>query len=157
MVKRFWFLGAGIVALMLGMQAQAGEVQISAAWARATAPGQDSAAVSMHITSRKDANIVAVSSSAASSAEIHSMVHENGMMKMRALDALALKAGQEVALGDDGNHLMLIGLKKPLAAGDSVALTVTVQFADKRKEKVEVRAEVKPLTEAHDHMQMHHH
>lgn len=150
-------LGAGIAALMLSMQAQAGEVQVNAAWARATAPGQDSAAVSLHITSRKDANIVAVSSSAANSAEIHSMVHENGMMKMRALETLALKAGQEVALGDDGNHLMLIGLKKPLVAGDSVALTVTVQFADKRKEKVEVKAEVKPLTETHDHMHMHHH
>jgi copper(I)-binding protein len=136
----------------------AGEVSVGEAWARATAPGQDSAAVSLHITSNKDAKIIAVSSAASDSAEIHSMVHENGMMKMRAMDALPLKAKQEVALGDDGNHLMLIGLKKPLSAGDSVALTLTVQFADKRKEKVEVKAEVKPLTASHDeHMHHHHH
>lgn len=152
------YLWAGLVACLCVSRAMAGEVSVSGAWARATAPGQDSAAVSMHITSNKDANIVAVSSAASGSAEIHSMVHENGMMKMRALDALPLKAKQEVALGDDGNHLMLIGLKKPLVAGDSVALTVTVQFADKRKEKVEVKAEVKPLTESHDeHMHHHHH
>lgn len=150
------YLGAGIAALLFSMQAQAGEVQITAAWARATAPGQDSAAVSMRIISRKDASIVAVSSPAADSAEIHSMTEEDGMMKMRALDTLALKAKQEVALGDDGNHLMLIGLKKQLNAGDSVALTVTVQFADKHKEKIAVRAEVRPLTESHDG-QMHHH
>ena len=138
-------------------QAVAGEVTVSEAWARATAPGQDSAAVSLHIVSRKDASIIAVSSPASGSAEIHSMVHEDGMMKMRALDSLALKAKQEVALGDDGNHLMLIGLKKPLAAGDSVVLTLTVQFADKRKEKIEVKAEVKPLTESHGEHMHHHH
>ena len=152
------FLWAGLAACLFVSQAIAGEVTVSEAWARATAPGQDSAAVSLHITSNKDASIVAVSSAASASAEIHSMVHENGMMKMRALDALPLKAKQEVALGDDGNHLMLIGLKKPLVAGDSVALTVTVQFADKRKETVEVKAEVKPLTASHDeHMHHHHH
>lgn len=152
------YLWAGLVACMCVSRAMAAEVSVSEAWARATAPGQDSAAVSLHITSNKDGQIVAVSSSASDSAEIHSMVHENGMMKMRALDALPLKAKQEVALGADGNHLMLIGLKKPLSAGDSVALTVTVQFADKRKEKVEVKAEVKPLTEGHEeHMHHHHH
>ncbi len=151
------YLCAGLVACLWVSQAVAGEVAVSKAWARATAPGQDSAAVSLHITSQKDANIIAVGSAAASSAEIHSMTHENGMMKMRALSALALKAKQEVALGDDGNHIMLIGLKKPLKAGDSVALTLTVQFADKHKEKVEVKAEVRPLTESHDeHMYMYH-
>lgn len=152
-MKRFYL--AMMLCLMAG-QSYAGEVTVSSAWARATAPGQDSAAVSMQITSRKDANIVAVSSPASASAEIHSMVHENGMMKMRALDALPLKAKQQVTLGSDGNHLMLIGLKKPLNAGERVALTVTVQFADKRKEKVEVNAEIKPLTESHDHSHMHH-
>ncbi|TAJ81322.1 MAG: copper chaperone PCu(A)C [Gallionellaceae bacterium] len=151
------YVWAGLVACLSVSQALAGEVTVGEAWARATAPGQDAAAVSMRITSQRDASIVAVSSPVANSAEIHSMVHEDGMMKMRALDVLPLKAGREVALGDGGNHLMLIGLKKPLAAGDSVELTVTVQFADKRKEKVEVKAEVRPLTATHDHMHMHHH
>jgi copper(I)-binding protein len=152
-MKQFYL---ALVLCSMAGQSLAGEVSVSSVWARATAPGQDSAAVSMQITSRKDASIVAVSSPASASAEIHSMVHENGMMKMRALDVLPLKAKQEVALGSDGNHLMLIGLKKPLSAGERVALTVTVQFADKRRETVEVNAEVKPLTESHDHMHMHH-
>ncbi|MFA5825062.1 MAG: copper chaperone PCu(A)C [Gallionellaceae bacterium] len=151
------YLWVGLAAWLSISQAVAGEVTVSQAWARATAPGQDTGVVSLHITSQKDASIIAVSSAASNSAEIHSMVHEDGMMKMRALDSLTLKAKQEVALGDDGNHLMLIGLKKPLKAGDSVALTLTVQFADKHKEKVAVKAEVKPLSESHgEHMHMHH-
>lgn len=152
------YLWAGLVVCLSVSQAIAGEIVVSDAWARATVPGQDNAAVSMHITSQKEASLIAVSSPVASSAEIHSMTHENGMMKMRALDVLALKAGQEVELGNGGNHLMLIGLKKPLIAGDSVALTLTMQFADKHQEKIEVKAGVKSLTESHDeHMHHHHH
>jgi copper(I)-binding protein len=136
-------------------QAGVGLVQVSEAWARATVAGQDSAAVALHIVSRKDARIIAVNSPVAASAKIHSMTHENGMMKMRALDDLPLAANKEVSLGSDGNHLMLVGLKKQLNGGDSVPLTITVQFDDKHTEKIEVKALVKPVTESHEG-HMHH-
>jgi len=145
-----------VAACLLAAQAVAGEVTVSEAWARATAPGQDSASVSLHITSQQDAKIIAVNSTASGNVEIHSMVHEDGMMMMRAMDAFELKAKQEVILGDGANHIMLVGLKKPLKVGDSVPLVLIVQFADKRKEKVEVKAEVRALTENHDE-HMHHH
>ena len=111
----------------------------------------------MRIVSQKDASVVAVSSDVAMSAEIHSMVHENGVMKMRALESLPLKAQQEAALGDGANHLMLLGLKKPLAVGDNVTLKVTVRFANKKEEVVQVVAVVKPITEmGAGHMHHHH-
>ena len=146
-----------ILLLAMASQVHAGEVQITEAWARATAPGQDSAMVAMNITSLKDGSVVAVSSDASTSAEIHSMTHENGMMKMRALESLPLKANEPTALGN-GNHLMLIGLKKPLQAGDNVAINVTVRFANKKEEIVKANAVVKPLTGAGgEHMHHHHH
>ncbi len=146
-----------IAALLGATQVYAGEVAVSAAWARATAPGQGSAAVYLRITSQQQASIVAVSSPAADSAEMHSMTHDNGMMKMRALKTLPLPARQEVVLGSSGNHIMLTGLKRPLQAGNSVPLTLTVQFADQRREKVAVKAEVKPLTASHDKHKHHDH
>ena len=150
------YLLIGLGACLFAVQAFAGEVRVSEARIRATAPGQDSAAVSLHIISQKDADIVAVSSPVANSVEIHRMVHENGMMMMRPMDKFELKAKQEVALGAGGYHIMLIGLKKQLKAGDSVPLTLTLQFTDKQKEKVDVKAEVTPLTESHDeHMHQH--
>src|SRR5271169_2145250 len=109
MSKRFWL---GVATLLFAVQAWAGEVEVSGAWVRASASGQDSAAVSLHITSRKDARLVAVSSTVSASAQIHTMKHENGMMMMRPVDALPLPAEHEIALGD-GDHIMLIGLKKP--------------------------------------------
>lgn len=137
-------VGVVLLSAWLASPAGAGEVTVSNAWARATAPGQDSAVVSLHITSRKEGRVVTVSSPAAVSAELHSMSHENGMMKMRQLDGLPLQAGQDVELSGMGNHLMLIGLKQPLVGGGGVPLEITVQFADKGKEVVRVQAEVRP-------------
>ena len=145
-----------MAALMSVAQAWAAEVTVSGAWARASAPGQDSAAVYLRITSQQDARLVGVTTPAAENAEIHSMTHDNGVMKMRALDVLSLPAGQEIELGSGGIHLMLIGLKRPLKAGDKVPLTFTVQFTDRRKEKVEIKAEVKSLAASqgmHEHHQ----
>lgn len=150
------YILAALLVLSGIAQAVAGEVNITEAWVRATAAGQDSAAVALHITSQRDVSIVEVSSSAANHVEIHSMTHENGMMKMREMERFELKARQEVALGSNGNHLMLVGLKKPLVAGDSVKLTLTLQFGDKHTEKIEVKTEVIPLTENYDEHAHHH-
>lgn len=150
MIKAGWM---GLGALLVTVQCMAGEVTVSDVWSRATAPGQEATVVGLRITSQKEGRMVAVSSPVAE-AQMHSMVHENGMMKMRKLDSLALPAKQEVLLGAGGDHLMLVGLKKPIKAGEVVPLTLTVEFADKRVEKVEIRAEVKPLThvrEMHEH------
>ncbi len=147
------FLWAGLFACVAMSQAIAGEVKVSDAWARATAPGQDAGMAAVKVSSPKDARIVAVTSTASDTAELHIMVHENGVMKMRQVEYFELKANKELLLGPGGNHLMLIGLKKPLKAGDMVGLTLTVEFADKRKELVEFKAEVRPMTEM---KHMHH-
>ena len=138
----------GIATLLIATQAWAGEVVVNGVWIRASAPGQDAAAVSLHITSHKDARLVAANCTASAQTQLHTMKHENGMMVMRQIDAISLPANKEVALGD-GDHIMLIGLKKPLKVGDSVPVTLTVEFADKSKETVSVVAEVKPQGESH--------
>ncbi len=147
-------------ALLVGaVGSWAGELTVSDAWVRATAPGQDSAAVSLRVTAERDARIVGVSSTVAASAAIHVMKHENGMMVMRETAALPLPAKQEVTLGH-GDHVMLMGLKQQLKAGDSVPLKLVVEFADKQRETVEVKAEVRPIAaghDMHDMGDMHHH
>jgi len=143
-----------IVMLFCAGQAWAENVVVSDASVRATAPGQESAAIRFSITSKKEARLVAIASPVADAVEIHSMTHDNGVMKMRAIEFLSLPAGKMVKLGVSGNHVMLLNLKNPLKAGDSVPLTITVEFADKRKEKINVNAEVKSLnasTNEHEH------
>jgi copper(I)-binding protein len=154
---------AGFIAGMcFALSASAAQdVAVSNAWVRATAPGQDSAAVSLDITCQKDARLVevAVSKEVADRAEIHTMKHENGMMMMREVDSLPLPAKQQVVLGS-GDHIMLVGLKHPLKAGDSVPLTLTVETAGKHRETVKVDAEVRMsapdgMNDMHDMGGMH--
>jgi copper(I)-binding protein len=146
MIKGILF---GIATFLFVTQAWADDVSVSGAWTRATAPGQNSAAVSLHITSQKDARLVSASSSASASAELHTMKHDNGMMMMRQVDAISLPAKHDVDIGN-GDHIMLIGLKKPLKAGDSVPLTLTVEFVDKSRENISVKAEVRSQGESHN-------
>jgi hypothetical protein len=70
-------------------------------------------------------------------------------MKMREVKSIKLPAGKLVDLEDSGYHLMLIGLKAPLKAGDSVPLTLNIELADKSIMTVEAKAEVNTLYPNH--------
>jgi len=150
-------LFACFLAMLAVSQAYADEVKVTKAWTRATAPGQDSASVQLTITSRNDATLIGVASGSAQSGEIHSMVMEGEMMKMRALESLPLPAKTPVTLGADGNHLMLIGLKKPLKAGHKLPFALTVKFADGHTSVIRVLAVIKPLETTSDEGHEHHH
>ena len=106
--------------------AQAG-VEISGAWTRATAPGQEVGAAFMTLTSSDNASLVSASSPVAKNVEIHRMSMDNGVMKMRMLDSLPLPAGKSVKLDPDGLHLMLLDLKKSLKEGDKVEISLTLK------------------------------
>lgn len=153
----FWGL---LSAMLVSFSVYAGDIQVDSAWARATAPGQDAAMVDLTITSSKEARLVGFSSAVCRETQMHSMIHDKGMMKMREVTSVDLPAGRRISLGEAGFHLMLLGLKSPLRAGDSVPLTLNVVTADKTQVKVEVNAVVKPLNEVspqNEHMHHMHH
>jgi len=145
-----------VAALLFATHAFAGDVTISDAWSRASAPGQKNGSIGLRITSTKDARLIAVSTPAAQYSEIHTMTMDNGIMKMRQLEDLPLPANTEVKLGPGGNHLMLFELKKPLKAGDKFPVTVTIQFADKSTEKITFKSEVRSMSGSHEEPHMHH-
>lgn len=157
--------GVLLGAMLWSFCVYAGEIRVDAAWARATVQGQDTGMVDLTITSQVAASLVAVSSSACAKTEIHSMTHDNGMMKMREVQSIELPAGTRVNLGDNGYHLMLVGLKAPFKAGQTIPLVLSVKTAPNTVVKVEANAVVKPLgetmSEEHmdhmDHMDHMHH
>jgi hypothetical protein len=122
--------------------AHAAGVEVSGVWARATLPGQKVAGVYMEIRSERDARLVGVASPAAASAEVHEMRHQDGVMRMRRVEALDLPAGEAVQLAPGGYHVMLFDLREPLEAGRQVALTLEIEIAG-RREAVPVTAVVK--------------
>lgn len=141
----FYRFGGLLAALLLSFSAYAGDIQIEGAWTRATLPGQDMAMVYMSITSKQAATIVGVSTSASKTAEMHTMEHKGGMMKMYEVKSISLPANARLDMNMHGYHLVLNGLKAPLKAGATVPLTLNIEMADKRSVKVDVQAEVRPL------------
>jgi copper(I)-binding protein len=150
-------LSAGLLTMVAATSAYADAVKVQDAWSRATAPGQDSAMVQIVITSKQAAQLVGVACMDANSTEMHSMVMEGDMMKMRQVDAIELPAGKAVDLGEAGYHLMLIGLKKPLVAGKKTNCEMIVRGAEGKDTRVQVIAKVKPLVEPAHQEHMHQH
>ena len=99
-------------------------VSITDAWVRPTNPGQEVGAAYMTFLSKQDMTLVSIESSVTDSIEIHNMTMENGVMKMRMLENLALKADEPYKLAPGSFHLMLFDLKKPLTAGEQVSFTL---------------------------------
>lgn len=114
-----------LAGLLVSSQALAGgTVAVVAPWARPTPPGATVAAG--YVTLRNDGDaarkVVGVETPVAAMAGIHSMTQENGVMKMREVTALEVPAHGAVSLTPGGFHLMLMGLKQPLTAGQYVPL-----------------------------------
>jgi copper(I)-binding protein len=109
-------------------------VEISNAWTRATLEEQDVGAAYMTLTANTDLTLNEIESSVTEDVEIHSMSMENGVMKMRMLDKLSLKANTPVELSPGGFHLMLFDLENPLKAGDKVRFTL--HFKDKQSKEL---------------------
>lgn len=131
------------LALSAATGAAHAQVQVADPWVRATVAPQKATGAFMQLTSARTARVVAVSSPVAAMVEIHEMKMEDGVMKMRAVEALPLPAGQAVALKPGSYHVMLMGLKAPIKAGETVPLTLTVEGEDRQRSTVEVKAEAR--------------
>ncbi|HJV68171.1 copper chaperone PCu(A)C [Ideonella sp.] len=121
------------------------QTTVANAWARGTVPQQQASGAFMQITSAQGGKLVAVASPVAGVTEIHEMKMEGGMMKMGAVPVLDLPAGKTVELKPGGYHVMLMGLKQQLKAGDQVPLTLTIEASDGKKETLQLSVPVKAL------------
>jgi len=125
---------------------QAADLMISAAWARATVPGVAVGAAYFTIENHgKQADmLLGASSPAAANATFHRTTQDNGVAHMRPAGDIVIAAGQTLKLAPTGLHLMLSGLRQPLAAGTRVPVTLSFRRAG----KVTVQVAVVPLAAA---------
>lgn len=119
-------------------QANPPVAKVESQWARATVQGQKGTGAFMKITAPEGGKLVGASSPVAGVTEVHEMKMEGDVMKMRAITALDLPAGQQVELKPGGYHVMLLDLKTPLKPGTQVPLTLMLQDAQGKPSKVEL-------------------
>ncbi len=118
-------------------------LQVVGAWARATPSGASvgAAYAEIHAPAGAGDKLLRVTTPAAGRAEIHTHINEDGVMKMRRLEALDVEPGTVVKLEPGGKHLMLFELKAPLTEGETLPLTLTFEKAG----DVEVSATIAPI------------
>ena len=71
-----------------------------------------------------------------------------GVPKGETEVAMDLPAGKAVELKPGGYHVMLMDLKGQVKEGQSVPLTLVVEGSDKKRQSVEVKAQVRALNQA---------
>jgi len=148
----------------------AGDISISDAYVRATAPGQANSAAYMklHNGSMHAYSVVDAEGHAAKAIELHTHVKAGDMMKMRRIDKIDVPAHGDVALKPGGHHIMLIGLKQAANEGDSIHLSLVFNDGSKKMVNVPVKKMQmqmgsqdhqhdmhKPAPKKMDHSQMH--
>ena len=123
--------------------ASAGPLSVEDAWARATAEGAKVGAGYVTIRNNGSAadTLVSVATPLAGRGEVHDMTMEDGVMRMRRLDALEIPAGGSVELKPGGKHLMFMNLTERLTEGGSVPVTLTF----KSGATISIELPVKPL------------
>ncbi len=131
-----WLLLACVPAL------QAAEnMRVEDAWARETPPGVTNGAAYVTLineASDKD-RLVSVRGAVSETVELHTHLMEGDMIMMRQVESIEVDAGDRTVLEPGGKHLMLIGLKQPLVAGDRFPLTLEFEKAGEITVQVEVR------------------
>ena len=117
------------------------DVEIDGAYARASIPNAPNSAAFFVIknNSDKDIAITSANSDIAEKNELHTHIKENKMMKMIKIEKLVVPAKSSLELKSGGDHVMLIGLKKELKAGDEISLELSFSDGDKKKIKVPVK------------------
>ncbi|MEZ8099164.1 copper chaperone PCu(A)C [Vibrio bivalvicida] len=103
-------------------------------YARATPPNAATSAVFGEFInhSDKDLYLVSATTDAAGKVELHDVIKEGDVMKMRQVDQIAIRAKQTAVLKPGSLHIMLFNLTKPLAEGESIDVELTFANGDKQ-------------------------
>ena len=134
---------AALAALLLASCHSEGsppKIEVEDAWARATLPGQASSAAYLTVANAGGGDRLLAVSSPSAAASLHSTSMDNGVMRMRPVERLDVPAQSTVSLEPGGTHVMLTGLKQPLAEGSTIELDLRFEKSGERRVAAEVRA-----------------
>ncbi len=119
-----------LLLLALSLTAFAQDIKIEEPYIRLLPPSAPNTGGFMLIKneSDKDIKLISAESSLSKALEMHTMISEKGMMKMREVKDIKIKAKSSTSLKPGGLHLMFMGLKRPLKKDEKIK--VTLKFSD---------------------------
>jgi len=133
-------LVAVVLAVGGGTAQAADAVVATAAWARATPPGLATGAGYVTLVGGIHPDrLVAAYLDGVARIEFHESSLDGGVARMRQLPSVAIPPRTTVAFSPAGLHLMLIGLARPLVAGEQRTLVLELEHAGKVRVTLDVR------------------
>lgn len=115
-------------------------VTIEQPFARAAIQQQRNSAAFMKITNTGERSaIVFAKSPVAGIVELHTHIHDNGVMRMRKIKQIDLPTGQAVSLQPGGLHVMLLGLNRDLKPGEQVEITLGFKDGSEKSLQIPVQ------------------
>ncbi|MFT4836049.1 MAG: copper(I)-binding protein [Psychromonas sp.] len=113
--------------LLLSTQLFASPLIVEDLYIRATPPNSKNSAAFMVIRNahKKEVKLIKAGSDIADRVELHQHIMDNGLMKMRQVKEIIIKAESSIALQPGGYHVMFLNLKQPLKDGGSVTLSLS--------------------------------
>jgi len=150
---------AALAACLVSLAAvaeQPPDIVLGDAWVRALPPTQTNTAAYLTITNRGETGITVTGASTelADTVEIHTTRDIGGYMRMEQLQDLPVAAGQSVQLAPGGTHIMLMGLARMPAPGETVRLCLELATEDAVCTVAEVR-KTAAGQQTHDHHKHH--
>jgi len=123
-------LALAFMGLVTSALAQSGAaIHIDHAWSRATAGKTGVVYFTIANSGSTGDKLIGAATPVAAKAQFHIEINDNGIMKMRPLASIDIRAADQVTLKPGGMHLMLIGLTSPLKEGQTFPLTLNFEKA----------------------------
>lgn len=119
-------------------------------YVRAMPPGVPNSAA--YFTLENDGpstKLVGVDVAFANEAQLHTILEEDGMVKMRQMPSFEIPEDGTLTLSESGDHVMLLGLKQPLESGKKVNLTL--KFDDGSELPIELTVSKQGMANMHNH------
>jgi len=116
-------------------------IMVHRPWSRALPPVARNGAVylMLHNSGAKPDRLLSVSSEVAQSVMIHQSVSQDDRVSMAHVNDVMIKARSMIEFKPGGYHLMLMGLKRPLVAGEHFELTLQFENAGTVVTKVMIK------------------
>jgi periplasmic copper chaperone A len=104
-----------------------GAVTVADAWVKATEGDMTGSFGVISNPGDTDLTVVSATTSASDRTELHEVVMIDGAMKMQEKDGgFVVPAGGEHVLEPGADHVMVMNLQEPIAAGDSIDVTLVL-------------------------------
>ncbi|MFV0336404.1 MAG: copper chaperone PCu(A)C [Tropicimonas sp.] len=145
---------AALAAITLAAPALA-DIEIADAYARAAMPEAKAGAAFMHIvnTGTEDDRLVSANSDISEKTELHTHIDAgDGVMKMVEVEeGFVIPAGGEHVLQRGGDHVMFMGLTRPMNDGEAVSVTFTFEKAGEITVEIPVDLQRQEKEMGHSH------